>query len=142
MIKPRGHGRGYTTVGILDTGQNAQEVHNPASGEQGGPYEQDRSSHNPDSGGQGGAEDIGTEKAVADKAAFLLPAVKAGVPVRGTGAAPHGDEGFRVRKDEPPRMECNSSTEEDEADAEEDKQTPRRPQQQEAAAQSRKEKCE
>ena len=65
---------------------------------QGGQYEQDQSSHNPDSGDQGGAENIGTEEAVADKAAFRLPARKAGVPVRGTGVAPHGDEGFRDRK--------------------------------------------
>ena len=70
VIKLRGHGRGYTTVGNLDTERSAQEVHNPRNGSkavllrgacspaigpnQGGQNEQDRNFCTPDIGGQGG----------------------------------------------------------------------------------------
>ena len=76
-----------------------------------------------------------------------LPARIAGVPVRGTGSAPHGDEGFRGRKAKLLELECKEfkrQADAEEADAEEDEQASEEQpqQQQEAAAQSKKEKCE
>ncbi len=82
VIKPRGYGRGCTTVGNLDTERSAQEVHNPRNGSkavllrgacspaigpnQGGQNEQDQSFHNPDNSGQGGVEQTGADKPVVE----------------------------------------------------------------------------
>ena len=67
LIQPPGREGGYISVGSLDTGPSAQEVHNPDNGGQGGAKLAPKA---PKTGfsGQGGVEKTGADKPAAEEA--------------------------------------------------------------------------